>query len=209
MILYSSGLFFVLMASGCIDNALALPVSPSLQDEKTLAFGTTIHFVRDSKSYSLMKGSTQMEANAGSSLRASGGCLCGAVKYEIHGPLYNVINCHCSKCRRIHGHVSAHASTKREDLKLVEERGLKWYRSVKDETPDVYRGFCKECGGSLFWDARGDVYIYISAGTLDQPTGLKTIGHIWLNQAGDYYELTDDLEKYELDSNGKFVANED
>ncbi|MHC4096144.1 MAG: hypothetical protein ACYSU3_08800 [Planctomycetota bacterium] len=49
----------------------------------------------------------------------------------------------------------------------------------------------------------------ISAGTLDQPTGLKTIGHIWLSQAGDYYELTDDLEKYEQDSNGKFVANED
>jgi hypothetical protein len=48
MTLYSSGLFFVLTASGCIDNALALPVSPSLQDKKTLAFGTTIHFVRDS-----------------------------------------------------------------------------------------------------------------------------------------------------------------
>jgi hypothetical protein len=49
MTLYSSGMFFVLTASGCIDNALALPVSPSLQDKKTLAFGTTIHFVRDSK----------------------------------------------------------------------------------------------------------------------------------------------------------------
>ncbi|MBW8038589.1 MAG: hypothetical protein FVQ85_01165 [Planctomycetes bacterium] len=49
MTLYSSGLFFVLTASGCIDNASALPVSPSLQDEKTLALGTTIHFVRDSK----------------------------------------------------------------------------------------------------------------------------------------------------------------
>ena len=156
-----------------------------------------------------MKGSKQMDANQGSPLRAAGGCLCGAVKYEIHGTLHNVINCHCSKCRRIHGHIAAYASSKREDLKLVEQRGLKWYRSVKDETPDVHRGFCKECGGSLFWDAGGDVYIYISAGTLDQPTGLKTIGHIWLNQAGDYYELTDDLEKNELDSNGKFLANED
>ena len=156
-----------------------------------------------------MKESKQMDANQGSPIRAAGGCRCGAVKYQIHGTLYNVINCHCSKCRRIHGHYSAYASSKREDLKLVEQRGLKWYRSVKDETPSVYRGFCKECGGSLFWDARGDDYIYISAGTLEQPTGLKTIGHIWLNQAGDYYELTDDLEKNELDSNGKFLANED
>ncbi len=150
-----------------------------------------------------------MGPNHSSPLRATGGCLCGAVRYEVHGKLYNVIICHCSKCRRIHGHVSAHTSSKREDLKLLEQRGLEWYRSVKDETPDVFRGFCKECGASLFWDARGDEYIYISAGTLDQPTGLKTIGHIWLSQAGDYYELTDDLEKFERDSIGKLVANVD
>jgi len=156
-----------------------------------------------------MKGSKQLDAPYGDQLRATGGCLCGAVKYEVRGTLYNVINCHCSKCRSIHGHISAYASSKREDLKLVEQSGLKWFRSVKDETPNVYRGFCKECGGSLFWEARGDVYIYISAGTLDQPTGLKTAGHIWLSQAGDYYELSDDLEKYELDSNGKLLANED
>ncbi len=150
-----------------------------------------------------------MDENVSTSPRATGGCLCGDVKYEVHGRLYNVINCHCNKCRRIHGHISAYASSKREALILVKERGLKWYRSVKDETPDVYRGFCKECGSSLFWDARGDDYIYISAGTLDQPTGLKTIGHIWLSQAGDYYKITDDLEKYEKDSSGKFIANVD
>jgi hypothetical protein len=149
-----------------------------------------------------------MEPNQDRSLRAAGGCLCGAVKYEVHGKLYNVIICHCSKCRHIHGHVSAHASSKREDLKLVEERGLKWYRSVQDETPDVHRGFCRECGSSLFWDPRGEDEIYISAGTLHQPTGLKTVGHIWLSQAGDYYELTDDIDKYEEDSSGRLVANE-
>jgi len=48
MTLYSSGFFSVRTASGCIDNAFALPVSPSLPGEKTLAFGTTIHFVRGS-----------------------------------------------------------------------------------------------------------------------------------------------------------------
>ena len=48
MTLYSSGLFSVRTASGYIDNALALPVSPSLPDEKTLTFGKTIHFVRGS-----------------------------------------------------------------------------------------------------------------------------------------------------------------
>ena len=142
-------------------------------------------------------------------IRATGGCLCDAVKYEVHGRLLEVVNCHCSKCRRTHGHHSAYASTKREDFKLIEQAGLKWYRSTQDETPGVKRGFCVECGSSLFWDAKGDKHIYISAGTLDQPTGIKTIGHIWMGQAGDYYELHDDLEKYETESDNKFVANDD
>jgi hypothetical protein len=62
MTLHSSGLFSVRTASGCIDNVMALPVSPSLPDEKTLAsvspslpdektlaFVATTHFVRGSK----------------------------------------------------------------------------------------------------------------------------------------------------------------
>jgi hypothetical protein len=69
---------------------------------------------------------------------------------------------------------------------------------VKDETPGIYRGFCKECGSSLFWDPKTTSdEIWISAGTLNLPTGLKTVGHVWLSQAGDYYEITDDLPKFD------------
>jgi hypothetical protein len=49
MTLYSSGSFSARTASSCIDNGSALAVSLSLLDEKTLTFGTTIHFVRDSE----------------------------------------------------------------------------------------------------------------------------------------------------------------
>ena len=81
-------------------------------------------------------------------------------------------------------------------LKLVEEGDLKWFRSVTDETPDVYRGFCGECGSSLFWDPRGEERIAVAAGSLDQPTGLKSLGHSWTTQKADYYEIDDDLPKY-------------
>ena len=131
-------------------------------------------------------------------VRATGSCLCGAVRYEVRGLLRNVINCHCSKCRRTHGHTAAYTSVQREDLVLTKQGGLKWYRSLTDETPNVHRGFCKECGSSLFWDPKGiSEYIAISAGTLTSPTGLKTISHVWLSQAGDYYIITDDLPRFE------------
>jgi hypothetical protein len=126
-------------------------------------------------------------------VRATGGCLCGKVRYEVHSELMPVINCHCSKCRRFHGHVGAYSAIRREHLILVEVSGLKWYRSVQDETPGVHRGFCKECGSSLFWDPKGKPNISIAAGSIDPPTGLETERHVWLSQKSDYYGITDEL----------------
>jgi hypothetical protein len=61
----------------------------------------------------------------------------------------------------------------------------------------VYRGFCRECGSSLFWDPRGKKNISIAAGALDLPTHLKTTRHVWVSQKGDYYEITDNLPQHE------------
>ena len=130
-------------------------------------------------------------------VHATGGCLCGMVRYKVVGELMPVTNCHCSKCRRFHGHVGAYTATRREHLVLVESSGLKWYRSVQDETPDVYRGFCTECGSSLFWDPRGKQNISIAAGSIDPPTGLDTERHVWLSQKTDYYAISDRLPRHE------------
>jgi hypothetical protein len=54
------------------------------------------------------------------------------------------------------------------------------------------RGFCGECGSSLFWDPPGRDTISIAAGSLDSATGLRTGAHWFVSQAGDYYELPDD-----------------
>ena len=137
---------------------------------------------------------------------ASGHCLCGGVQYEVDGPLRDVLFCHCENCRRTHGNFSAYTSTHREDLKITEERTLRWYHSGKDVTPNVQRGFCSECGSSVFWDPQGYEYVYISAGTLDPPTGIKVAGHVWLSEAGDYYDVSDDLPKAEGSSKGLFLG---
>jgi hypothetical protein len=83
-----------------------------------------------------------------------------------------------------------------DSLEIVEERGLKWFRSEADVTPNVHRGFCAECGSSLFWHPRGEDRIAVAAGSLDEPTNLQTLGHSWVSEKGDYYEITDDLQKY-------------
>ena len=131
-----------------------------------------------------------MPADPNPKPRATGGCLCGAVRYEVHKPLRPVVNCHCGQCRRSHGNFAAYTSTARADLVLIEDRGLKWYASSKD----ARRGFCGDCGASLFWEPLGEERIAIAAGGIDAPSGLETIRHIFTAHKGDYYEISDDLE---------------
>ena len=128
---------------------------------------------------------------------ATGGCLCAAVRFEIHDTLMEVINCHCSKCRRFNGHVGAYTATERQNLVLIQSETLKWFRSTTDETPNVHRGFCSQCGSSLFWDPRGKPIISIAAGALDEPSGLATSRHVWVSQKGDYYDIADDLPQHD------------
>jgi hypothetical protein len=133
----------------------------------------------------------------------SGRGLCGAVRYEVRGPLQDVLLCHCVECRRWHGHVSATAACAREDLVLVEERGLRWIDSPESET-HARRGFCGECGSSLFWDPPGFGSISIAAGTLDSPTGLRIASHWFVSQASDYYQMPDDgLPRHERSGEGE------
>lgn len=93
--------------------------------------------------------------------------------------------------------MGAYTATGRENLVLIKSETLKWFRSTKDETPNVHRGFCGQCGSSLFWDPRGKPRISIAAGALDEPTGLATTGHVWVSQKGDYYSISDELTQHD------------
>ncbi len=118
-------------------------------------------------------------------VRARGGCLCGAVRFEVTEELRDIVLCHCTMCRKMHGHVGAYAATSKKALRLIETGGLKWHRS----SPEVRRGFCGECGSILFWERADRDTVSITAGSLDPPTGLSTVLQIHVESAGDYYEV--------------------
>ena len=116
---------------------------------------------------------------------ATGGCLCGAVRYEVARPLRDVVVCHCEMCRKAHGHIGAYTAAPKHALRVTEARGLKWYAS----SPIARRGFCGECGSTLFWEGKNRDTISIAAGTLDGATGLRTAIQIHSDSAGDYYDI--------------------
>lgn len=124
----------------------------------------------------------------------SGGCLCGGIRYEVRGPLREILVCHCEECRRWAGRAWAATAARAADLELVEARSLRWLASPRSES-SARRGFCAECGSSLFWEAPGRDTVSIGAGTLDDSSGLCVAGHIWLEQAAGW-EAVDGLPGY-------------
>ena len=112
----------------------------------------------------------------------TGGCLCGAVRFELDGPLRDVVVCHCSLCRRSGTLAGAYTLVPRAALRLEEEAGLRWYVDVKGRR----RGFCGTCGATLMWAREDDTTISVSAGALDGPTGLAIERHIFVADAADW-----------------------
>lgn len=113
-------------------------------------------------------------------------CLCGGVSFELRGPLDEVIACHCGQCRKQTGNYWASTHTADADLHFTQKNSLAWYRS----SAKAQRGFCKNCGSTLFWKNDGTDHTSVCLGAIDGASGLKLAGHIYVKDAGDYYEIT-------------------
>jgi len=133
-----------------------------------------------------------MSANGDLPGELPGGCLCGAVRFTVTERPLGVVNCHCSQCRRFHGHFGAYITVPRASVRFDGDATLTWYRS----SAKAQRGFCGTCGSSLFWQGDGEALVDVAAGSLDQPTGLATVRHIQVASKPDYYEITDSLEQF-------------
>ena len=61
----------------------------------------------------------------------SGRCLCGAVSFVVTGPLRDVLNCHCHRCRRFTGHHMAATNGHVDDVEIADpEALLRWYEGA-------------------------------------------------------------------------------
>jgi hypothetical protein len=116
----------------------------------------------------------------------TGSCLCGAVAFEIHGPMQDMHACHCIQCRKQTGNYWMSSRMADADLKFTHDKGLKWFTS----SSDAKRGFCVDCGSTLFYKRNGSDEISVCMGSLDGKTGLRLSGHIYCDFAGDYYTIT-------------------
>ncbi len=133
----------------------------------------------------------------------TGGCLCGAVRYSISGPIRDVVICHCSMCQKLHGAAGAHSKAHKSDIIFSEQSGLTWYAS----SARARRGFCKKCGSSLFWEPTNQSTMGILAGSLDDSSMLKTIGHIFTEEKCEFTEIPDHSLQFAGSSDGELEGD--
>ncbi len=88
----------------------------------------------------------------------------------------DVFACHCHRCQRTSGNFVAATAAPAAAITFDAESALRWYHP--DDDPGVTYGFCAECGSSLFFRVVDGPTISIMAGTLDDPSDLRTT-EVW------------------------------
>lgn len=110
-----------------------------------------------------------------------GGCLCGAVRYEVNAPAIFGANCYCSDCRKI---TSSHSTVIGVPEAAVTITGeTRSFTSTSDSGNPVTRMFCPTCGAGLFSKGKQAGLIMVKAGTLDDPKQFTPAVSVYVSSA--------------------------
>jgi hypothetical protein len=123
----------------------------------------------------------------------TGGCNCGAVRFEIREPFAGSVYCHCTRCQRRTGTASSvNARVSAEGFQIVQ--GEDRIRSWKPET-GAEKFFCGDCGSALFSRSPGQVGVRL--GAIDGDPGIRPSARQYVAYAAVWEEIPDDgLPRY-------------
>jgi hypothetical protein len=125
-----------------------------------------------------------------------GGCLCGAVTFEIARAVGPFELCHCTRCRKASGSAfAAGLGVRAEDFRLCS--GAEYIRTFEApilESPPAYgTSFCSRCGSPVPSPPPGAEWFEIAAGTLDGDPGLRPERHVFVEHQAPWFERSDEL----------------
>ncbi|MEQ8665150.1 MAG: GFA family protein [Rhodospirillales bacterium] len=118
----------------------------------------------------------------------TGGCLCGKVRYRVEDTPDVLHICHCSMCQRWSGgpSFSLHVTT---PVTYESDETLVWF----DSSDWAQRGFCNACGSSIAYRLKDGDDTMISAGTLDDLSGVTVENQIFIDEKPGHYDFAGDI----------------
>ncbi|HEY4065600.1 MAG TPA: GFA family protein [Burkholderiaceae bacterium] len=132
----------------------------------------------------------------------TGGCLCGAVRYEARCVERTGYYCHCRICQLAFGNTRAAFFNLRKD----ETRWLDVEPSYFASSKLARRGFCGRCGTPLSFEYLDSERMDLSVGSLDDPAALTPTSHFAVESRIANWHTDDGLPGERLDADEKLTA---
>lgn len=126
----------------------------------------------------------------------TGGCLCGAVRFEIGGPIRNIVYCHCSRCRKAQGSAfAANGIVTAEALNILSgSDALTAYES----SPGQRKYFCKLCGSPIMSRSeKRPGQVRVRLGTIESDIVERPMAHIFAGSKANWEDICGELPQYE------------
>ena len=131
----------------------------------------------------------------------TGGCLCGAVRFEVSEEPSAVGLCHCRMCQRAYGQASGIWALFGKDVLRFTKGEPKYYKS----SAWMERAFCANCGSPL--GARDTNGHAVLVGTLDHPEEWPpTLGHTGIESRIAWDTINDDLPCWRTEDDPEYIA---
>jgi hypothetical protein len=128
--------------------------------------------------------------------KLSGGCACGAIRYECDADPIIMMNCHCRDCQKASG--SGYAAIVMVPKAAIQIRGEQRYHKVIGQSGKATeRGFCPNCGSPLtVTSARRPDALGLQAGSLDDPSTYQPILDVFTSSSQPWDKMDPKLQKH-------------
>jgi hypothetical protein len=128
----------------------------------------------------------------------SGGCACGAIRYESMAKPVLMLHCHCRDCQRSSGGpFSSFVIVPADSFKLL-QGALRFHASPSEAAGMTRRGFCPDCGSPVV--VKPDAALQFAAirtASLDDPSAFELQMDVWTSDAHPWDQMNPGLPKFE------------
>jgi hypothetical protein len=127
----------------------------------------------------------------------TGGCMCGAVRYECSADPVMSANCYCRDCQRSSGGALASVLVLPKAAFKLTKGTLKYYEVTAESGSKMNRGFCSNCGAPISTLLAGmPDMVAVKAGSLDDPSRFHPTMSIYMSSAPPWAPVAAELTKF-------------
>ena len=128
----------------------------------------------------------------------SGGCACGAVRYEVTSLPLMLYVCHCTECRRQSTAAFGMSMPVAKDGFRVTRGGPEYWERTADNGSTVRAAFCAACGTRVFHlPTRNQGIVNVKPGTLDDSGSLEPVAHVWTRSKQSWVVIPEGVLRFE------------